>query len=294
MATLLVLYGEKDKQNKETMKKLLFLGIAQLLVCVSVNGQIGITRNGQLKTLFGQWHGYEGRMETIMGYQQWDCPMPKYISGYNRVTIYDTVLKYDNYNETWKVERVDKEVIFFDSVGKIIKSNTNRTFWGDSISINFDYEGSRLTGIGDSKVLYANNRLSAIKFKVNVGYYNPMYQVFEYRFTWAQNGTVSQISKFKEGNLDKSWRYQITNSGRSIIIVDNRGYKHLIERDSHGGMVHWKQSGEKSGKVYMEFFYENKYDDKGNLIEQLKYQKKASGKYYENGYRYHYEYDFYE
>lgn len=44
---------------------------------------------------------------------------------------------------------------------------------------------------------------------------------------------------------------------------------------------------------YFDYYYENSYDENGNLIKQLEYEKKATGKYYKEGLMYEYEYKFY-
>ena len=148
MATLLVLYGEKDKKYKETMKRLFFLGLALLLAGVTANAQLGITRDGQLRTC--KIHKYTEYMVPALLSPCYDEDGIKYLPHTKSVTRVRYDIKYDHTNEEWeqKKDYSEYKVVRYDTTGKI----TDISYYENgSISykntIYFIYEGNRLSEI---------------------------------------------------------------------------------------------------------------------------------------------------
>lgn len=269
------------------MKKIATITLMALLFAgINANAQIGISHDG-IPRLFNWKYSYYSDYKYMLGLNDFDYPIPKYLPTTKKVTVYIQDLRYDQFNEEWKKDGVESGIftITFDSYGHI--SSITRMIYKETLF--FTYDGVRITRIfdneGDYKLFYDNNGyLSKIKNKYGL----------EYHFTWTPKGTISQITPYVNGNkkiaiLTPS---QVMNNGRKYIVQWG-DFRITVERDTKGGLIHYVCIT-KEGRIDKDYYYENRYDEQGNLVEQLRYVKKDLGKYYEECHRFRYEYEFYE
>lgn len=275
------------------MKKIATITLMALLFAgICANAQIGITRDGTPRLL--NWkYSYHSDYEYFWGIHKFDYPIPKYLPKTQKVTVYVTGTKYDHFNEEWEGGNNYREynifTMTFDSLGHIsyiIKIYNDTLF--------FTYNGNRISRIFDNKEQYGRDYKL---FYDNNGYLSKLKNKYggEYHFTWTQKGTISQITPFVDGQKKTAifTPSQVMNNGRKYIIQGDDS-RLTIERDAKGGLIHYVDYWIKEGYIRYEYYYDNRYDEHGNLIEQLRYTKKDLGKYYENGHHFRYEYEFYE
>lgn len=284
-------------------KKIVLLALMLLPATFTV---AQISMKGQLKQFFGHDIISEGLVECTGQVIYNGVYLPTYKPKTKSVTIKKRSLTYDGYEEKWRNVRIDYYQgykVEYDTLGRIVY-----IFFHDYdcrtciMSYRFEYEDGRLVEIkentfassdtsyqGAIKIKYnANGTVSKILIRDGLG-------PDEIRVKWNQQGFLSQIQKYKNVEPYGSDRwpstvsYQVTQNGRSIIEISG-SKRNQITKDEHG-----------AAKRYKDKYYENKYDEAGNLIQQIEYRIKGGekvpskdGGWDQGGSSFEYEYEFYE
>ena len=307
--------------------------IVSLLATFSANAQIGITRNGQLNsTLFESDVDIfvDGIMDASSGFWTADyliCPtfanqtLPKYLPKTKTVKINARRIGFDLFNETMAISDVSEYqiTIEYDSTGKI---TSIRSFTPSFISREyklepdlektFSYdETGRLTAINnnhpderfylDTRLFYdGKGHLSKIKFKTGRWSF---WDVIEYHITWGEKGNIPRIIKmYYNGSSACDYIYTVSENGKKITLKYKYfGYNWAITtrslisvtRDAKGHIVE-EYTTDNPNSDYRKKRLKTKYDTLGNLVEQLFYEQRDIGNGYTSGFKYEYEYEFYE
>lgn len=287
------------------MKRRRTIALMTLLFAgINANAQtgIGITRDGHLNTLLGFPTDFIDICITdiIRGYSR--KPIPKTLPKTKSITIYHTSLEYNHITEDWKSTDESPTYIHFDENGNITEITYDDEHGKNITLMLYEYDGHRLKKINFNYsepyyFIYDNNGyLSKMK---HVGEYYPG-ELCEHQFFWTPQGTIGQIKCFKNGSLSHTSSYQITNNGRKYTIRNTPHYAFppatftQYECDEHGQITAYYSCNACKGFERYEYYFKNKYDENGNLIERLRYTKRDIGNYYDKGERYRYEYEFYK
>lgn len=316
------------------MKKLaLIIMITLSLGSISTNAQIGITRNGQLNcTLIDNDVDIfvDGIKSASSGFFIADyliCPifanqiLPKYLPKTKKVKINVHRIYFDSFNETMGVgDSSEYQIsIEYDSTGKItsiqsstpcrwcsnykLERNLKKTFSYDSAgrlsSINNNHPDERF--YLDTRLFYdGKGHLSKIKFKTGQWSF---WDVIEYHITWGAKGDIPRIIKmYYNGNSACDYIYTVSENGRKVTRKTKYyGYSWAIKtrnlfsvtRDAKGHIVE-EYTTDNPNSNYRKKRIKTKYDTLGNLVEQLFYEQRDIGNGYTSGFKYEYEYEFYE
>lgn len=293
-------------------KTTLILTLLSILAISTANAQIGVTRDGQLKK--ANWFSHEERPalfcdiksddDHFVNYPTYEYDdegnMPKYADGMQSVVMVIYECEYDNFNEKWS--REDKEYaetyeLFFDDNANMTESY----FWRNNTPefvehVKYEYDGKKIKAVyhfygswddGDSICImrfFYDNQGSLSKVKTKDG--------DEWHITWNQQGNLSKIVYFRDGSKEITRTYQITKNGTDILYLSNqkKGYKRLL-MDKHG--VRTQETVYRTnGTIYTSHFFENAFDDKGNLTRQQYYYMDDIGKHYMYGIEIEYEYTY--
>lgn len=303
-----------------------------LLATISANAQIGITRNGQLNsTLFDNDVDIfvDGINRASSGFFIADyliCPifanqiLPKYLPKTKKVKINVHRIYFDSFNETMGVgDSSEYQIsIEYDNTGKItsIQSSTPCSWCSNyklepNIEITFSYDNAgRLFSIDNNhddnrfhhvtRLFYdKKGHLSKMKF---VTYYW-LRDVIEYHITWGEKGDIPRIIKmYYNGNSACDYIYTVSENGRKVTLkTKSYGYDWVIKtrnlisvtRDAKGHIVE-EYTTDNDRSNYRKKRIKTKYDTLGNLVEQLFYEQRDIGNGYTSGFKYEYEYEFYE
>lgn len=271
-----------------------------------------ISMNGKLQQFF---------MHDIIAHGLAECSgqviyngvyLPTYKPKTKSVTIKKRELTYDGYEEKWhnmggSIYYEGYKVVY-DSLGRII----NIFFHYDDCSYcrekgewswgyRFEYEDGRLIEIKEKSFVGSDTSYrGAIKIKYNANGVVSKILIRdsgpdEVRVKWNPQGFLSQIQKYKNGEpygsslYPSTVSYQVTQNGKSIIEISG-SKRNQITKDEHG-----------AAKRYKDEYYENKYNEDGNLIQQITYRiiggekvYESRGGLYKGGCSFEYEYEFYE
>lgn len=253
-----------------------------------------ISRNGQLQ----QFIAHDSYFGLI------DCKGIVYDGGFylpivkaktKSVIIRTNPIEYSHFEEEW--ESAESNIpeyyqVMYDTMGMVEKIS----YFGWSYIL--EYENDRLMRI----VLVNDDNLDSANFiKIKYSATGIVSKILindengpdEIRVKWNTQGFLSQIQTFYKGNPYKplfrfasTISYQITQNGKSIVEIEDV-YKRQIIKDEHGAAKRNKSKG-------YDYYYENEYDAYGNLIQQVRYEIRNGEKYYTNGCRFSYEYEYYE
>ena len=272
-----------------------------------------ISMNGQLQQLFGHDIIADGLIECNGQVIYNGIYLPTYKPKTKSVTIKKRELTYDGYEEKWRnandpIYYYEGYKVVYDSLGRIINiffhyDDCHRCLekgewsWG----YRFEYEDGRLVEIKVKSFIGSDTSYrGAIKVKYNANGVVSKILIRdsgpdEVRVKWNPQGFLSQIQKYKNGEPYGSslWpstvSYQVSQNGKSIIEISG-SKRNQITKDEHG-----------AAKRYKDEYYENKYDEDGNLIQQIKYRiiggekvYESRGGLYKGGCSFEYEYEFYE
>ena len=281
-------------------KKLaLLLVTAFLMVCSVSNAQIGVSRKGEL--LNYNWWGavyinhFDDDSKNVF-------KIPVFLDGTKYVKIKILELKYDMFNDGWLRKDSCISIVDFDSLGRI-----NRSKFEKSISKTeycnenrYEYENGRI-----NKIYYNDKLLFSFRYDKSGNLKTIMSGIYQWSVFYSPQGAISQIRRYEEGEELSSSpiNYKYTSNGYSIIPKPMRiQCEYYYQTDKYGSLTkrtkiekekeedYW---GNYTGKVLKKTetdYYENTYDENGNLIKQLHYQMKDVGKYYIDGYELSYEY----
>ncbi|MBR5092217.1 MAG: hypothetical protein IKX32_01925 [Bacteroidales bacterium] len=286
------------------MEKKLIIVLAVLLFAgVSANAQIGVTRNGRLTMPYYGIVGHNTFDKFTFGFiDSWDEPFPIYLPRTRSIMMTEKEIEYNHFTEEWELKDGQdfRYLIIFDTTGKIIESylyelgiNSEGIIYFNSEKGHniFTYEDNRIVKITSIKSIGGEEfeeDLFVFKYDNNGNLVRILQNgevVEEYRVTWYSQDYVSSITNYIKGDLHGSKKYQITKNGKTFVIKEMS--HNTVYVDAHGIRTRedWNW-----GIVY----YENSYDENGNLIKQLEYENKAAGKTYKSGRSYEYEYEFFD
>lgn len=262
------------------MEKKLIIAILLLLCTGAVaNAQFGITSRGKLKD------GFHGSPSSFI-YD--DGILPKYLPKAKSVIVKYYSCDYDRYSEECVNCHCDSLKYVFDSNGVI-----REVYYYDQYGISknqIQYNGNKIIQFGNTKFKYDQHGWLT-NFFVNNYYGDNLEYEIHFKLLSSQ---LTGISGFKHGELVETHTYSTSNNLRSIEIssyVDHEHKHYFIERDEHDVRTHTKIFDDKN-KIENEVFYENEYDENGNLIITRKYTMRDIGKYIERCFQYEYEYVF--
>ena len=273
--------------GKKTIIIAFFLTIATIAF-----GQI--SRNGQLQQFIAH-DSYFGLIDCKGIVYDGGIYLPIVKAKTKSVKIITNSIEYSHFEEKWgSAESNIPEYyqVMYDTMGMVEKIS----YFGWSYIL--EYENDRLMRI----VLVDDDHLDSANFiKIKYDATGIVSKILindengpdEIRVKWNTQGFLSQIQTFYKGNpyrplfrFASTISYQVTQSGRSIVEIEDV-YKRQIVKDEHGAAKRNKSKG-------YDYFYENEYDAYGNLIQQVRYEIRNGEKYYTNGCRFNYEYEFYE
>lgn len=290
-------------------KKIIFFAMLLLPVTFSF---AQISMKGHLQQFFG--HGIAHGLVECSGKVLYSgVYLPTYKPKTKSVTIKKRELTYDSYEEKWrdvyKYNRYEGYKVEYDTLGRIVYIFFH---WDDCYSCiedgdwdygyRFEYEDGRLVEIKKNSFGSDTSYRGAIKIKYNAnGVVSKILireqdlEPDEVRVKWNPQGFLSQIQKYKNGEpyrnsiFPSTVSYQVTQNGKSIMEISG-SKRNQITKDEHG-----------AAKRYKDEYYENKYDEDGNLIQQILYRiiggemvYESRWGFYKGGCSFEYEYEFYE
>lgn len=281
------------------MEKKLITFLAVLLFAgVSANAQIGVSRDGKLlMPYYDNIFSNPFDINKIYSYDSWDMILPKYLPKTRAIKMTRKYLKYNEFTEDWEYDSDESEYkIVFDTAGRIIESFVYIWNFEEEKGHNvFTYENNRIVRItnierGMTEDNFYEKDVFAFKYDNSGNLFRILQNgetMYEYRVFWYSQNYISNIKSYKEGNEYESENYKITKNGNTLVIKKANGSPNYIYVDTHG--IRTREDWQ-----YHKYFYKNTYDENGNLIKHLMYQNKDTGKHYENGCLYEYEYEFYD
>lgn len=302
-------------------KKLALIFVIVFLAFSPVsNAQIGVSSNG--KVLCFDW--YHDFLKTPMDSYYWSSD-PNRLSKY-RIPVYRDGAKYcikRKYNivynmadDTWVRKDEYMSIIQFDSLGLISRSNSEWSHDNDTLVIKillnstnwdgqFEYENGKIVKICDRRDCYffrydGTGKLNKVLFSNNI----------QYNISCSPQGTISKIRKYIDGREDKEYDYphlfKYTQGGFTVTTSRPEKYPEQIycQTDKQGNIIKWTKDckyperdywGHPTGKTNRDIkteYYENTYDQYGNLVRCLHYQMRDVGKFYIDGSECTYTYMF--
>lgn len=255
-----------------------------------------ISMNGQLKQFFAH-SSYFGLVDCKGIVYDGGFYLPAVKAKIKSVTIKPQPIKYSHFEEKW--EEAESNIpnyyqVMYDSMGSVEKIR----YFGRTYIL--EYENGRLMKIVSVEESYDNNLDSANVIKIKYNDNRIVSKILindengpdEIRVKWNSQGFLSQIQTFHKGNPYKplfkfasTISYQVTQNGRNIVEIED-AYRRQLVKDEHGAAKRYTSKG-------YDYYYENEYDTEGNLIQQVSYEIRNGEKYYTNGCRFIYEYEFY-
>lgn len=271
------------------MKKIVIttILIAIMFFSFNANAQLGVTREGKIKhivTGVSPWF-YVCDSHYYLNY------IPKYQPKLKYVTIKAKLMRDRGYYDSWSSEFFYEYRIHFDTLGNIVEIKKWDDDERDDGVTRFSYKEGKVIEVSNNYHYY---RLFSFKYDDNGHLSKILSGGSMLRTTWTPQGFLYTAKKYEDDHLC-SWfnkKYIYSQNGRVIEEMDLKKdntvlYKRFIYKDSHGVTT-------KIIRGSVIFYYENKYDESGNLFQHLEYKMVDGEKYYEEGWQYEYEYEFYE
>lgn len=261
------------------MRKIFISILILLLAGYSVKAQLGITRDGKLQNVTAS--------PCRFHYDVW---APKYLPKTKTVKIKVSSLEYDILTDEWKSAGKDDVILHYDSTGNIYSVEFPDTEYYSGAG---EIKEGRITEMAGFLLKYDQNGYLSKMIMID-GTYQGVWRV-----KWTSQGYLSTKKKEYEG----AYKYVITQNGRYVEEIkfygesDEVTHKHIYSYDSHGVLtkcIYWAH--EKDPRKQRIVFYDNKYNDNGNLIQHIPYRivdgEKEHSRY-DYGHLYEYEYVFY-
>lgn len=265
------------------MKRNMIIILVLIFAVFNAYAQLGITRDGKLKNITATPFHFDNALWA-----------PKFLPKTKMVKIKVEFLKYNFTNDEWYTAWSYFYKLHYDTLGEIqLIEKMSGTDREKSWEIKYnDKKVSSFWGYG-------------LKYDQN-GYWTKMTNRDEiiWRITWTSQGYLSTVYKKYDIGLivlGGNFKYEITQNGRNVkkLNLDNNGVassEYLKVYDTHDVPIKIVYFNGSNSEVV---FYDNKYDDNGNLKKRLPYEKVNGEKEYVNGpphygYLYEYEYEFYQ
>ena len=256
----------------------------------NANAQLGVTREGKIKHLVtgvSPWYFDSYNLNFV----------PKYQTKLKQVTIKTKRMEYREFDDSWVNEWFFEYKIHFDELGNIVKiAEWSKEAYGKEYPIDHDnmYGITNFSYKEGKVILVEGSGIYSFKYDNN-GYLSKIVGGRTLRTTWTPQGFLYTAKEY-EGDHLRSWfesniKYLYSQNGHVIEKIylknDNTFFKtDIIYKDPHGVMTKNVQSD-----IY---YYENNYDESGDLFQHLEYKMVDGEKLYKIGWQYEYEYEFYE